>query len=108
MTFLICYNGIFIVTNRNNKFHLKKSLIDEDFFQTRIREGTYEIESLNDETKRNIIDEGHYTSNDYPFKIKTNFKTLGSVIEIHPQGPIIGFVFNDSFGNLLGFDETIF
>ena len=39
--------------------------------------------------------------------IKPNFTTLGSIKEIIPQGPIIGFVFNNKNGNLLGFDQTI-
>ena len=107
ITFLSAYNGIFNVTNRNNKFYFKKSLIDEDFIQIRISGGAYEIESLNNETKRIIIDEDHYTEANYPFKIKQNFSTLGSIVEISPQGPIIGFVFDDSIGNLLGFNETI-
>ena len=39
--------------------------------------------------------------------MKPNFSTLGSIIEIKPQGPIIGYVLDDSFRNLLGFHETI-
>ena len=39
LTFLSAYNGIFNVTNRNNKFYFKKELIDEDFIQIRIPEG---------------------------------------------------------------------
>ena len=35
------------------------------------------------------------------------FSTLGSVVEIHPHGPIIGFVFDDNIGNILGFNDTI-
>ena len=107
ITFLSGYNGIFNVTNRNNKFYFKKNLIDEDFNQIRIPEGAYEIESLNDEIKRIIIDKEFYTIESYPFKIKPNFSTLGSIAEIKPQGPIIGFVFDDSIGSLLGFNETI-
>ena len=62
---------------------------------------------MNNEIKRFIIDEEHYTECNYPFTIKPNFSTLGSIIEIHPQGSIIGFVFNDSIGSLLQFNETI-
>ena len=54
-----------------------------------------------------IIDNGHYTEDEYPFTIKPNFITIGSIIEISPQGPIIGFVFNDSIRNLVGFHETM-
>ena len=107
ITFLSAYNGIFNVTNRNIKFYFKKNLIDEDFNQIRIPEGAYEIESLNDEIKRIIIDKEYYTIESYPFTIKPNFSTLGSIVEIKSKGPIIGFVFHDSIGNLLGFNETI-
>ena len=107
VTFLSAYNGIFNVTNRNNKFYFEKNLIDKDFNQIRIPEGAYEIESLNDEIKRIIIDEEHYTEANYPFTIKANFSTLGSIIETKPQRAIIGFVFDDSIGKLLGFNETI-
>ena len=69
--------------------------------------GAFGMQSLNDEIKRIFFDEGHYTESDYPFDIKPNFSTLGCIVEIKPQGAIIGFVFQDSIGNLLGFDETI-
>ena len=32
--------------------------------------------------------------------IKPNFSTLGSIIEIQPQRPIISFVFNDSISKI--------
>ena len=107
ITFLSAYNGIFNVTNRNNKFYFKKNLIDEDFIQIRIPEGAYEIESLNNEIKRILIDKEYYTESTYPFTFKPNFSTLGSIITISLQGPIIGFVFEDSIGKLLGFSATI-
>ena len=107
VTFLSAYNGIFNVTSKNNKFYFKKNLIEEDFIQVRIPERACEIESLDDEIKRILIDKDYYTEENYPFKIKPNFSTLGSIIETSPQGPIIDFVFEDSIGNLLGFGETI-
>ena len=55
ITFLTGYNGIFNVTDKNNKFYFKKAIKDEDFIQIRISEEAYEIESLNDEIKRIII-----------------------------------------------------
>ena len=58
---------------------------------------------MNDEIKRIIIDEEYYTEANYPFKIKPNFSTLESIIEISPQGPIISFMFDDSIKDLLGF-----
>ena len=104
VTFLSGYNGIFNVTNSSNKFYFEKTITDEDgFVQITIPPGAYEIESLNDEIKQNIIDEEHYTEANYPFKIKPNFSTLRSIIEISPQGPIISFMFDDSIKDLLGF-----
>ena len=105
-TFLTGYNGIFNVTNANNKFCFTKSISDEDgFVQITISPGAYELENLTDEIKRIIIDEEHYTEANYPFKIKPNFSTLGSIIEISTQGPVITFLPDDSI-DLLGFDKT--
>ena len=110
MTFLTGYNGIFNVTNSNNKFYFLKSITDDDHIIITIPPGAYEIESLNKEIKRIIIDEEHYTETNYPFNIKPNFSTLGSIIEISTQGPVITpvitFVPNDSIGHLLGFNKT--
>ena len=107
MTFLTGYNGIFNVTIFDKNFYFKKSLIDEDFIQLTVPHGAYEVESSNNEIKRVVIAKGFFSENDYPFTIKPNFNTLGSIIEILPQGPMNGFVFNKNIGNLLGFHETI-
>ena len=106
VTFLTGYNGIFNVTNANNKFYFSKSITDDDHIIITIPPGAYEIESLNNEIKRIIIDQEHYTEINYPFNIKPNFSTLGSIIEISTQGPIITFVPDDSIGDLLGFNKT--
>ena len=104
VTFLTGYNGIVIVTNENNKFYFKKTISDDDgFIKMTIPPGAYEIESLNNEIKRIIIDGEHYTEANYPFTIKPNFSTLGSITEISPQGPILSFMFDDSIKDLLGF-----
>ena len=95
------------MTNSNNKIYFKKALIEEDFIQKTIPSGAYELESLNDAIKRIFIDKGDYTEAEYPFTIKPIFSTLGSVIGIKPQGTINGFVFVDSFRNLLGFRDTM-
>ena len=93
VTFLSAYNGIFNVTDSNNKFYFKKTNTNENgFIQITIPPGAYEIEALDKELKRIIIDEDYYTEATYPFKIKPNFSTLGSIIEISPQGPIVSFV----------------
>ena len=108
VTFLTAYNGIFNISNKNNNFYFKKAIADpEDFIKISIPPGAYEIEALNDEIKRLIIDEGHFTEEDYPFTIKPNFSTLGSIIEIKPQGSIISFAGDNTIKNILGFRETI-
>ena len=105
VTFLSGYNGFFNVTNTNKKFYFKRTITDEDgFIQITIIPGAYEIESLNDEIKRIIIDEGHYTEDEYPFMLKPNFSTLGPIIETSPQGLIISFMFDDNIKDLLGFN----
>ena len=106
ITFLSAYDGIFNVTDSNNKFYFFKSISDDDHIQISIRPGVYEIEALNNEIKRIIIDEEHYTESNYPFIIQPDFNTLGSIIEISQQGPVISFAPNDSIGQLLGFSKT--
>ena len=106
ITFLSAYNGIFNITESNNKFYFFKSISDDDHIQIIIPPGAYEIESLNNEIKRIIIDQEHYTETNYPFNIKPNFSTFGSIIEISPQGPVVSFAPNDSIGELLGFNKT--
>ena len=104
VTFLSAYNGIFNVTSSNNKFYFTKSITDDDhYIMITIPSGAYEIESLNDEIKRIIIDDEHFTSDNYPFKIQPNFTTLGSIVEISNQESAISFRPDDSIGSLLGF-----
>ena len=99
VTFLTGYKFIFNVTDKNNKFYFIKSITGEDgYIQISIKPGAYEIESLNDEIKRIIIDKKHHTELDDPFKIKPYFSTLGSFIEISTQGPVITFAPDDSIG----------
>ena len=107
MTFQTGYNGISNLTPKNNKFYFIKSITDEDgYIQITIPPGAYEIESLDNEIERVIIDEEHYTEANYPFTIRPNFSILGSNIEKSTQGPIITFVPNDSIRDLLGFNRT--
>ena len=107
ITFLTGYNGIFNATDKYKKFCFTKSSTDDDtFIQISLPKGAYEIESLNNEIKRINIDGGHYTEVNYPFTIKPNFSTLGSIIEISTQGPVITFVPDDSIRDLLRFNKT--
>ena len=106
ITFLTAYNGIFNVTNSNNEFYFTKSITDDDhYIMITISPGAYEIENLNDEIKRIIFDDEHFTSENYPFQIKPNFSTLGSIIETPNQESAISFRPDDSLGSLLGFNK---
>ena len=106
VTFLSGYNGIFNVTSDNNKFYFTKSITDDNhYIMITIPPGAYEIESLNDEIKRIIINDMHFTEDNYPFVIKANFTTLGSIIEISNEESAISFKANNSIGSLLGFNK---
>ena len=61
---------------------------------------------MNKDIRTIFIDAGHYAEVDYPLTIKPNFSTIGSFVEILPQGAIITLVINDNVGSLLGFHET--
>ena len=106
MTFLTGYNGIFNVTSDNNKFYFTKSITDDDhYIMITIPPGAYEIESLDDEIRRIIINDRYFTEDTYPFVIKPNFSTLGSIIEISNEESAISFKASDSVGSLLGFNK---
>ena len=80
---------------------------DNHFSHIVISAGAYEIESLNDEIKRIIIDENHFSEENYPFKIKPNFTTHGSIVETIDPEAAISFNIDDSIGSLLGFNKRI-
>ena len=106
VTFLSAYNGIFNVTSDNNKFYFTKSITDNNhYIMITIPPGAYEIESLDDEIRRIIINDMHFSEENYPFKIRPNFSTLGSIIEILNQESAISFRPDDSIGSLLGFNK---
>ena len=75
VTFLAGYNGFFNVTNK--KFFFIISITDKyGYIQITIPRGAYEIESLNREIRRIIIDEENYTESNYAYTIKPNISTL--------------------------------
>ena len=104
--FLSAYNGIFNVIDSNNKIYFTKSITDDDhYILITILPGAYEIEALNDENKRIIIDDGYFNEENYPFVIKPIFSTIGSIIEISNEESAISFKPSDSIGSLLGFNK---
>ena len=106
ITFLTGYNGFFNVTSKNNSFNFAKSITDKDcFIQLTIPQCAYKIESLNNEIKR-IFFEGHFTEIEYSFTLKLNFLTLGSIIELARQEPLISFSPIDRIRDLSGFSAS--
>ena len=101
------YNGIFSVINSNNKFYFARSITYEDgFIQITVPPSDYEIEALNKEIKGSITEKGCFTQTDYPFTIKPNISTLGSIIKISYQGKLIRFLPYDRLPDLLGSNAT--
>ena len=96
------------MTSKNKKFYFTVSINDDQFSVITIREGAYELNSLNDEFKRSNIKEGYFTEENYQFVIKPNFSTLGSLFEfkLSSIGSQISFIPGDSPGDLLGFDAV--
>ena len=71
VTFLAGYNGIFNITNKNKKFYFINPA--NETVRITIPHGVYELERLELEIKRIIIEAGHITENFYAFSIKPNF-----------------------------------
>ena len=105
VTFLTSYNGIFNVTNKNDKFYFTNPA--SELIMITIPHGAYELESLDLEIKRIIIEEGHITENFYPFSITPNFSTLGSIIEITNPNFLNDFTYDNTIRELLGFNSVI-
>ena len=108
VTFLTGYNDIFNVTYSNNKFYFTTSTSDIEPSFITILPGAYELESLDAEIKRICIIDGHFTDSNYPFKIRPNFSTLGSIIEIDVGiGSTIDFNPDNRIRDLLGVKPKI-
>ena len=105
VTFLTGYNGIFNITSKNNKSYFINPA--NETVMITIPHGAYELESLDSEIKRIIIEEGHITKDFYPFSIKPNFTTLGSIIEITNPYFFNDFTYDNTIRELLGFNAVI-
>ena len=103
VTFPTGYNGIFNVTSKNNNFYFPISFSDIEPSFNIIPPGAYELGSLDAEIERICINVGHLTDDDYPFKLKPNFSTLGGIIDIDVAiGGQFSSMHNDSIGDLIG------
>ena len=67
VTFLAGYNGIFNVTNKIRKLIFKSVIEGAQYDVITIPRRTYELQSLEEESKRNIIEEKYITEEEYPF-----------------------------------------
>ena len=61
VTFLTGYNGIFSKTTKNEKFYFKTAIDDDDFTEITISSEGDELESVNKDIKRNVIEEDYFT-----------------------------------------------
>ena len=68
VTFPTDHNGIFSVKDKNTKFYFTESIDDEEPRQVTILPVANELENLEKEIKRVIIQEGHYTDETHHFK----------------------------------------
>ena len=105
VTFLTAYNGLFNIKSKNKKFYFRNPA--NETVKITIPHGAYELENLNLAIKRIIIEEGHITENFYPFSIKPNFSTLGSIIQITNSNFFIDFTYDNTIRDLLGFNAVI-
>ena len=107
ITFITVFNGSFDVTISNNKPCFAKSITDKDgFTQISIPPRAYEIESLDNEIKRIVTEEGYFTEATHPKKTRPNFSTSGSIMENFRQEPLLSFLPDDSIRDLLGFNAS--
>ena len=91
------------MTNKNNKLYFAILIVDKDgFIPEMIPPGAYEIENLN-KIEKNTFEERHFTEVEHPFKNKPHFSTLGSIIEIFRQEPLVSLSPEDSIRDILGF-----
>ena len=107
IAFLTGYNGIFNVTNKNIKFYFTISIVDYDFSVITIPAGAYELENLNKEIHRFIIEEGYFTEANYPFKISPNYGHLVSIVEYSSNGSQNVSPPDYSISALLGFKPKV-
>ena len=106
ITFLTGYNGFlnfYII-----ELYYTTAIVVDDSSNMSLKSGAYGLESLDKEIKSMIIEEGSFTEVNYPFVIKPNPSTLGSIIEISPARRIqISSFHDDGISNLLGFKPTV-
>ena len=112
MILLTGYNGILEVVSMNNKFHFATSITDDEFSAFTIPPETYGLDSLNDETKQNIVNDGFLYKRKLSVFNQTKYRIFpffGSIIELKPIfiGSQICFVHNDPIRGILGFDPIV-
>ena len=108
VTFVISYKGIDNVIRKYDIFIFIFVFKDAEFNATHIPPGAYEIESLNIEIKRIIINKAYATDEVYLFEIKLNYSILQSFTEVQPGGRWqISFVKDDTLRDLLGIKPKV-
>ena len=99
------YYGTFKVTNKNNELYFAESITDKyGFIQVTTKPGAYEVEVLDNETRRSFFTEASFSEVDYPFTIKLKFSTLGFDMEVSRHEEF-SFTPDGSIRYLLGFNS---
>ena len=74
ITFLTGYGGIFKKKQKNEKVFFTVIINDDDFNLTFFPPGAYEPDSPDDEIKRNTVEDGYFTEENYPVIFKPKFQ----------------------------------
>lgn len=100
LVFFTVYNAIKNITSENNSFHFKEG--EAEWQTIKISEGSYEIKNLNNEIhKRSGLDENKIYFGAIQYLNRAEIK-IGK-----DSGMKVKFT-NDSFGDLLGFNNQIY
>ena len=103
--FLTGYHGFFNITDKNNRFFYITP--EKMIVEIVIPKGAYEMEAVYSEIKRLMILNGDSEGETFPVKIKPNFTTQASTIEI-VDGWKVDFTFAGTITTILGFESRKF
>ena len=101
------FNTIPNITNKNNNFTYSTDN-GKTWKSIKLRKEAYEIDQINDEIQRQMVESGDYnTENDSMYINISIFASLLSAIEISHPSYKIKFDVENSIGSLLGFDREL-
>ena len=102
------YNSIPNITEENNVF--KYSIDSRNTWKTiSLDKGSYELQAINDEIQRRMIENGDFESikNEHYITISANISELKSIVEITHESYLVDFTTENTIGTVLGFKNVI-